>query len=271
MALAPPLTDTSDDAIVRAIVEHDTFLVTTLVRLAGIELHEEPDASWYVSGVDDPLFNGVLRTSMAAADAERRIDELLGRFREAGVPALWWATPQSTPADLPSRLAARGIERTSMPGLALDLARLPDAPVPEGLRIEQVADAAGIDAYLTAGGDAFDIPVAHRERFRGTPEAVMAGDIPGWCLVGWVDDAPVATAVICVATGVAGLSNIATVPAHRRRGIGAAVTAHGLRLARDRGYRTAVCTSTASGAPLYEALGFVERCRVDDFEFRPSS
>jgi ribosomal protein S18 acetylase RimI-like enzyme len=132
-----------------------------------------------------------------------------------------------------------------------------------------VNDEAGVDAYLSATGDAFEIPVEDRERFRGMPTAVLAGDIPGWCLVGWMDGDPVATAVICIATGVAGLSNIATVARHRRRGIGAAVTAHGLRLARERGYRTAVCTSTAEGEPLYLALGFVERCRVDDFEFRP--
>lgn len=270
MEFPPPLVDASDDAVVRAIVEHDEFLVATLVRLSGTELHEDDEATWYRSGVDDPLFNGVLRTAMADADADAGIDALLGRFREAGVPATWWATPLSRPADLGERLAARGLERTSLPGMAMELSRLADVPVPEGLRIEVVADAAGVEAYLTASGEAFEIPVEERERFRGTPEAVVAGDIPGWCLVGWAGGVPVATAVICVATGVAGLSNIATVPAHRRRGIGAALTAHGLRLARDHGYRIAVCTSTASGAPLYEALGFVERCRVDDFEFRPS-
>ena len=264
-----PLLDLSDDDLVQAIVGHDAFLISTLVRLSGIELHEDDEATWYCSGVPDALFNGVLRTSMREQDADRGIDLLLARFREAGVPASWWAGPLSTPSDLGDRLAVRGLTGTTMPGMALDLSRFAGVPVPDGLVVEVVAGEAGIDSFMAASGEAYEIPPADRDRYRRTPEAVVAGDIPGWCVTGFVDERPVATATVCIGTGVAGLSNIATLPSHRRRGIGAAVTAHALGMARDRGYETAVLTSTASGRPLYEALGFAERCRVDVFEFRP--
>jgi GNAT superfamily N-acetyltransferase len=269
MELPAPLLDTSDDAVVRAIVGHDAFLVTTLVRLSGVELHEDADATWYLSGIPESLFNGVISTAMTDEDADRRIDELLGGFSDAGVPALWWVGPFSTPADLAGRLAWRRLTRAALPGMALDLGRLAEVSAPEGLRIEVVADDAGIDAWLEASSEAFEIPVAHRDRYRRTPEAVLGGDVPGWCVTGWVGGRPVATAMVCVGTGVAGLSNITTVASHRRRGLGAAVTSRALAMARDRGYRTAVLTSTSSGQPLYERLGFVERCRVDVFEFTP--
>jgi GNAT superfamily N-acetyltransferase len=251
-------------------VGHDAFLVTTLVRLAGVTLHEDAFATWYVSGIPEALFNGVIATRMSEADADRRIDELLGRFKEDGVPAMWWATPLSTPADLASRLAGRGLHRTTMPGMALDLTRFAGAAVPDGLRIEVVRDAAGVDAWMEASSEAFGIEGAQRPRYRQTPEAVLGGDVPGWCVTGWWDERPVATAMVCVGTGVAGLSNIATIPSHRRRGLGAAVTSRGLELARDAGYRMSALTSTDSGRPLYEALGFETRCTVDVFEAAPA-
>jgi GNAT superfamily N-acetyltransferase len=91
-------------------------------------------------------------------------------------------------------------------------------------------------------------------------------------VTGVVDGRATATAMVCVGTGVAGGSNIATVPDHRRRGIGAAVTGHAFAMARDLGYATAVLTSTEEGRPLYEALGFRTRCLVDQFvqEVRPT-
>jgi GNAT superfamily N-acetyltransferase len=262
----PPMLDRSDEAIVRAIVEHDAFLVATLVRLSGVELHEDADATWYLSGVADALFNGVIRTSISASNADRRIRELLTRFRDAGVPALWWAGPLSLPDDLSMRLAAKGLARTTLPGMALDLHEMATPPPPGGLRVEVVADDRGIDAWMAASGEGFGIDPAMLDRFRRTPEAVLAGDVPGWCVTGWVDDRPVATGMVCIGTGVAGVSNVTTIASHRRRGLGAAVTRHALALARDRGYRTAVLTSTREGRQLYDAMGFVTRCEVDLFE-----
>ncbi|HEY7281399.1 MAG TPA: GNAT family N-acetyltransferase [Actinomycetota bacterium] len=269
MELPPPLDLGSGEAVVSAIVGHDAFLITTLVRLAGVELHEESFATWYLSGVPEALFNGVVATRMTEADADRRIDELIGRFREEGVPAMWWASPLSTPRDLASRLREHGLRGTTMPGMALDLSAFAAAAVPDGLRIQVVEDAAGVDAWMEASSDAFEIVPDVRPRYRQTPEAVLAGDVPGWCVTGYWNERPVATAMVCVGTGVAGLSNIATIPSYRRRGLGAAVTSHGIELARDAGYRTAVLTSTDSGRPLYEALGFETRCTVDVFEVPP--
>jgi GNAT superfamily N-acetyltransferase len=269
MGLPPPMLDTSDDAVVRAIVEHDVFLISTLARGAGAELHEEPDATWYLSGVPESLFNGVIRAAFAEADADRRVDELLGRFRDAEVPSTWWVGPLTAPPGLSARLEERGFQRTEFPGMSFDLGWLVDASPPEGVRVEVVGDEAGLDAWMRANGDGFGIPLDERDRYRPTPEAVLTGELPGWCVTAWADDLPVATAMVCVATGVAGVSNVATAPTHRRRGLGAIATTYALGLARDGGYRTAVLTSTQSGRPLYERLGFRLRCTVDVCTFTP--
>ncbi len=54
-----------------------------------------------------------------------------------------------------------------------------------------------------------------------------------------------------------GVFAVGTVPAWRRRGIGAALTGHILADAATGGARTASLQSTPMGRSLYESLGFV--------------
>jgi GNAT superfamily N-acetyltransferase len=254
---------------VRAVVEHDEFLIRSLVELRGIELHDDGEATWWLSGMADALFNGVLRTAVDPDRADRLVDDLLGRFREAGVPATWRVAPGSSPVDLPDRLAARGLPRTTLPGMVLDLQRLGNVLPPDAIRVRVAREAADVDAWMAANMAGFGIEADAADRYRRSPEAVVAGDIPGWCATAWIGDQPAATVMVCTGTGVAGVSNVTTVPARRRRGAAAAVTRHALAIARDRGYRFAVLTSTFEGRPLYEALGFEPVCEVDLFDVRP--
>jgi len=53
-----------------------------------------------------------------------------------------------------------------------------------------------------------------------------------------------------------GLFNVATLPAHRRRGYGAAITERAVRDGLDRGARWAWLQSSTAGYGVYEKLGF---------------
>src|SRR5262249_58376161 len=77
-----------------------------------------------------------------------------------------------------------------------------------------------------------------------------------------LDGEHVATAQILYAAGVAGVYCVATIPAARRQGIGAAITLAGLRAARARGYRAAVLGATTLGFPVYARLGFRTYCTL---------
>jgi len=55
---------------------------------------------------------------------------------------------------------------------------------------------------------------------------------------------------------------VGTMPGHRRRGLGAALTAFPLKAARELGYRTGVLQASEAGYGVYRSLGFEDDGQV---------
>ncbi len=78
--------------------------------------------------------------------------------------------------------------------------------------------------------------------------------------LGVINSQPVATSLLFLGGGVAGIYNVATIPGARRQGIGTALTVVQLLDARAQGYRIGILQSTPMGFNLYRRLGFREYC-----------
>ena len=84
-----------------------------------------------------------------------------------------------------------------------------------------------------------------------------------------IDGEAVGTCSIFFGAGVAGIYDVATLPAYRRQGIGAATTWAAMNMARDEGYRMAILHASTLGQRLYQSLGFKECCRIGQFVHVP--
>ena len=84
-------------------------------------------------------------------------------------------------------------------------------------------------------------------------------------VLGLLDGVPVGTSNMFLGAGVAGIMFVATLPAARRRGVGAALTLGPLFEARQMGYRLGILQSSEMGYPVYRQLGFQHLTSMENY------
>ena len=234
MAAPSPHTDISDRGLIEAIAADQVAARITGPEIK-VETHLDPDVAWAVAPLADPFRNVVVDAHFSPATADARIAEIAARYREAGTSFVWWVSPYDEPDDLGARLAAAGmILEGTAPAMAAILADVPlDEPPPAELEVVPVTDAGTLDEFLDViaadwlewtGGEHTPVQRRTLDAWRTQiPPKLLAEPVPlRW--IGRVDGRVVATSRINIGAGVAGLYAISTLPAHRGKGYGRAMT-----------------------------------------------
>lgn len=208
-----------------------------------------------------------LREDVGADD----VAAVRARQRELGVREAFEWVHEITPS-LAGAAAATGLEVLRVPLLVLDADRWACPPAPAGVRLRMLGAGdralAGAQAVVElafaadgmelreAGPEARDLAVARlgdlgflRERIRAglTAMAVAESEAEGALAAGSHQ----------LAGGVCELTGIGTLPAARRRGLGAALTGRLVQDARERGAKIVFLSAAGDDvARMYERLGF---------------
>lgn len=222
-----------------------------------------------------PTFKSAWGTRLTADTVDAAIDETIAWFKARNAPYFnWWTHEGTTPDDLGNRLVARGFLSTEVDGgldpaipstaqgspvMVADMWALDytvTAKAPSGFRITTVKTEADLAAFQ-------DIALAIYPERPNVGESWVSAtryggvDIVPWTLyIGWLDDEPVATNIIVAGGGIVSLWVVATHEAHRRKGIGAAITIDPLREWVAQGYRYAGLFASSMGEPVYARVGF---------------
>jgi GNAT superfamily N-acetyltransferase len=129
----------------------------------------------------------------------------------------------------------------------------PSRPGPPGLRIERVGDTRGLRAFEVAAIDGFGSGELHGLGPFGVHAPGILDDPAMLAFAGWVGDRVVGVSMGYVAHGVVGVYGVATLPEHRRRGYGTALTWAAV-LAEPS--LPATLDATPEAAALYRRMGF---------------
>jgi GNAT superfamily N-acetyltransferase len=140
------------------------------------------------------------------------------------------------------------------------LTPLPTPPAPPaGLEVRRVTDAAGLRTWYDTAAAGFGMTPGGLDAMAADPACVRDADIA--FLVGSCEGRPVAVATVCCVDGIAAVAGVATVPAYRRRGFGAALTWAALAEGAARGCTAAALNAGDLSYPLYVGMGFVPACK----------
>ena len=238
----------------------------------GCEVTEGPGLTRVVTGMPVALFNGVFRARLGDDAAAAAIEETRQAVARRQAPLLWWVAPGSQPAGLGDLLLAHGFTPAgSVPGMAVDLARLAPAPaLPPDFRIEVVQDRTALAQWSEVAGAGTGFPPQAVTKLGELDRGI--GLFPGTVVqryLGLLDGAAVAASARVDHAGVTGIYAVATLPAARRRGIGAAMTVRPLLDAAAAGYRVGTLQASDMGYGVYRSLGFAEVCQMELYLLRP--
>lgn len=241
------------------------------------QLVEKEELSRHLTFPTNPMFKGVWKTHLPADKADAAIDDTIAWFKAQGAPYFfWWTGGDSSPSDLEERLAKRGlismVEQTQelakgilstqqgSPCMVAELGSLNESVLtqtPEGFLIKEIEDESELYDFKKVFVETYEIPEWAGQAWVDATLKIGIGKTPWRLFVGYLENEPVATNLLFNGAGVASVYAIATVPAARGKGIGAAITLKPLLEARDQqGYRYAVLFSTEMGIPVYQRIGF---------------
>jgi GNAT superfamily N-acetyltransferase len=219
--------------------------------------------TWFLSAGGEPG-NYVVRTQLAPEAVDLLIGRLLDHLGRQADHVDWLVFPSCRPADLGKRLEKRGL--VGSPGgtwMWANLATLPAAsPLPKDFTVRLVSDDAELAIWRDISAEGYAAVDSEAQIYYNVYARHGYGSAAySLHYIGYRDEEPVTSATLLLSGGIAGIYNVSTPPAQRRRGYGSAITAFVVQEAIRRGFDTAWLLPSDMGKGVYERLGFV----VTDF------
>lgn len=232
---------------------------------AGVRVEVEPHIVRSV-GVDDRGWFAVGWSDLDEATADAAIAHEVEYFGRLGQAFEWKYFDYDRPADLEQRLVAAGFTRGEDESVMVaEIDRVPRTEPPEGIRIIEVSDAAGVDLLIGVHDEVFGTDHA---RFRAELLWGIRNDPSSNMLV----LAMAENRAVCAARAefppsgsFASLWGGGTLPEWRGRGVYRALVSYRADRAAERGYRYLHVDASSESRPILERLGFVRLARTTPY------
>lgn len=220
-----------------------------------------------ITGEQHPFGNMAV---LSDADSTQTSDAAVAPLLDLKFPAMVLYTTGVSDEVARNRMA-QGFSQSAMPAMAVDIERLTSAGLQPGYEWTRIGTGKEASEWSQVLATGYGLPLALARMF--SPEALGADMTPDANIQFFGvrhDGQLVATSMLYLANGLAGIYCVATLSAERSKGLGAHVTAEALRTAHRLGYRVGVLQSSAEGHSVYLGLGFVDVGSVPMFIRMPA-
>jgi GNAT superfamily N-acetyltransferase len=268
------LQDFSPASLVNAIENNLSSWIPVLGLIGESRFNDPPGINRCVSSIALPFFNSIMDARLNPEDVDRTIQLIKTDAEKRHVPVLWWIGPSTRPPELGQQLQSKGFSiDDDEPGMAVDFAMMNEnLPMQKGLTIRAVSDDIGCREWAATLAAGFEIPMNKVDYLLESWQKLMrlASEEVVLAFLARLHGKPVATSLLLLGGGAAGIYAVSTIPAARRQGVGAQVTIQPLRYARQNGYKIGVLQASDMGHPVYQAIGFKDYCRITSYVYRPN-
>jgi GNAT superfamily N-acetyltransferase len=258
--MVPSIASARDEIGVRAARHLDTTF-RAIMRPPAAE--HQPGFIRVITGEPHPMGNAAI---VSNPDDPAVTQAAAVPLRESGLPAIVLFTEGVT-AEAAKTLEAMGFaDQGAMPAMAVDIDAMGDTALPAGCAWVRVGAGSEGSAWASALAAGYPLPIGLARLF--SPDALGADMAPDARIQFFAvlrNGEPVATSMLLLADGLAGIYCVSTLAAERGRGLGAHATAQALREAQRLGYRVGVLQSSPGGHSVYLKLGFLDLAEIPMF------
>jgi len=260
----------NDEAMAEAIEANFRAYFASFTCLPRIVMQEDDEAMWFVA--NSAPGNSIFRARLAPERVEAKIAEIVADMSAKGAGSAWWEVfPNSQPPNLADYLLAAGLRHVGgEPAMVADLHALDEnTSTPPNFLIVRVNDEATLYDWYVASVAGFEGTLAAGRPYYDAYACLGFDPTGAWHhYVGYLDGEAVTSSTLLLAEGLAGIYDVSTIPAARRKGLGKAITLAPLLEARARGYRYTMLFASHEGYNLYRSIGFVKKFHREDYEWR---
>jgi len=246
----------SQKVISNLIENNTTNFFLNLGYLNNDEIMDSPEIKYVFT---KNWHSRIFMANFNESNASENVKKIVSKIKKMHISVLWYITPMSRPENLQNVLIDHGFKYQSQwRSMAIDLKKVPEKfNIPKGVTIKEVLNLDELKIWTDVLVKSFEFPkvaISYKKYFC----KLGPKNLNFHYYLGFLDEKPVASAMIFKGEEAAGLFYIGTVHNARRKGIAEALTFYLLNKAKNEGYNITTIQSSEMGYPLYKKIGFKE-------------
>lgn len=269
--MAGPIKSLNDQNLRRAMDDNNVEFWTTYGDYPGGYFKNDRGVAWSIPNINFVLYNCFLRCRLSEDNFQGEAENFMHLLKKHRLSASWWLNSYSKPDRIPEMLGQLGWQRyRRSPAMAVEVESITESPDIPGLNFEIAENERKRKLWAEILNSS--VGLNQKQVFEAVKvELKLKGPKYNsqYRYLGYLFDEPVATGLLNLSSGLAGIYCIATIPRARKMGIGTAITLKAIEHSRELGYKVAVLTSSEMGYNVYKRIGFEDIFAYSNYLWHP--